>query len=120
MYPFQVNWCYHPESNTLTPWRSIIAVHGLNGHRTESWSLIDGNTTAEKKKTWLKDLLPDYIPQARVLTFGYDSGITAEGVVSMTGIVTKALELLKALHLEADSHMVEDPEHRLKTEVCCA
>ncbi|KAG8854496.1 hypothetical protein FRB91_003453, partial [Serendipita sp. 411] len=44
----------------------IVALHGLDGHREHSWTADDGTM-------WLKDLLPDDIPKARILTYGYDA-----------------------------------------------
>ncbi|KAG9055139.1 hypothetical protein FS842_003036 [Serendipita sp. 407] len=44
----------------------IVAIHGLDGHREDSWKADDGTM-------WLKDLLPDDIPNARILTYGYDA-----------------------------------------------
>lgn len=44
----------------------IVAVHGLNGHREETW-------TDENKILWLRDLLPSKLPNARIWTWGYDS-----------------------------------------------
>ncbi|PVF91575.1 hypothetical protein CPB86DRAFT_878439 [Serendipita vermifera] len=44
----------------------IIAIHGLDGHRERSWTAASG-------AMWLKDLLPLDIPNARILTYGYDS-----------------------------------------------
>ncbi len=46
--------------------RSIIAIHGLDGHRENSW-------TADNGVLWLRDLLPDEITPARILTYGYDA-----------------------------------------------
>ncbi|KAJ5175660.1 uncharacterized protein N7482_001537 [Penicillium canariense] len=46
--------------------RSLIAVHGLNGHREQTW-------TASNQINWLRDLLPSDIPNARILTYGYDA-----------------------------------------------
>ncbi|KAG8779610.1 hypothetical protein FRC16_003375 [Serendipita sp. 398] len=45
---------------------SIVAIHGLDGHREQTW-------TAENGVVWLRDLLPDDIPNARVLSYGYDA-----------------------------------------------
>jgi hypothetical protein len=45
---------------------SIVAIHGLDGHRERSW-------TAENGVFWLRDLLADEIPMARILTYGYDA-----------------------------------------------
>jgi hypothetical protein len=46
---------------------SVIAVHGFNGHLENTW-------TAENSILWLRDLLPQEVPRARILTFGYDTG----------------------------------------------
>ncbi|KAF8523276.1 hypothetical protein BU17DRAFT_43899 [Hysterangium stoloniferum] len=45
---------------------SIVAIHGLDGHRERSW-------TAQNGKLWLRDFLPDIISTARIVTFGYDA-----------------------------------------------
>lgn len=46
---------------------SVIAVHGLGGHREDSW------THPKTKAMWLRDFLPKNVPDARIFTFGYDS-----------------------------------------------
>ena len=46
---------------------SIVAVHGLNGDPKNTW--IDKKTSA----FWLKDFLPLDLPNARVMTFGYNA-----------------------------------------------
>lgn len=45
---------------------SIVAVHGLNGHWERSW------TSSSSGRNWLSDLLPDDIPSARILSYGYN------------------------------------------------
>lgn len=45
---------------------SIIAVHGLNGHRDETWTAANGTH-------WLRDLLLKDIPNARIFCWGYDA-----------------------------------------------
>ena len=44
----------------------IIAIHGLNGGAYSTWE-------HEDKTLWLKDLLPERLPGARVFTYGYPS-----------------------------------------------
>ncbi|KAF8526941.1 hypothetical protein BU17DRAFT_28331, partial [Hysterangium stoloniferum] len=44
----------------------IVAIHGLDGHREESF-------TADNGVLWLRDLLPKALPSARILTYGYDA-----------------------------------------------
>ncbi|KAM3533696.1 hypothetical protein MY4038_003011 [Beauveria bassiana] len=53
----------------------IVALHGLNGHREKTW-------TASNGVHWLRDLLPEDLPQARILCWGYDANTHASGRVS--------------------------------------
>ena len=46
---------------------SIVFVHGLGGGREGTWT--------RGKVLWPKDLLPEDVPSARVLSFGYDAHI---------------------------------------------
>ena len=48
---------------------SVVAVHGLNGHPRKTWTSDNGHL-------WLKDFLPNELPYARILSFGYDSQLT--------------------------------------------
>ncbi|KAF8527155.1 hypothetical protein BU17DRAFT_39893, partial [Hysterangium stoloniferum] len=50
---------------------SIVAIHGLDGHREASF-------TAPNGVLWLRDLLPRFIPNARILTYGYDARTQGE------------------------------------------
>ncbi|KAL7915838.1 hypothetical protein GGI35DRAFT_430805 [Trichoderma velutinum] len=47
----------------------IVAVHGLNGKARGTW------TDKETGMLWLEDFLPAEMPDARIMTFGYDSGL---------------------------------------------
>lgn len=46
----------------------IVLVHGLMGHRKNTW-------THANKTFWPEDLLPEDCPDARILSFGYDSKV---------------------------------------------
>lgn len=46
---------------------SIIAVTGLAGHAFGSWK------SRGRSAMWLRDFLPQSVPDARILTYGYDS-----------------------------------------------
>ena len=50
---------------------SIVALHGLNGHRETTWT-FEGKGKS-KDVLWLRNLLPSIIPNARIWTWGYDS-----------------------------------------------
>jgi hypothetical protein len=45
----------------------MVFVHGLGGDREATWTDHTG------KVCWPSELLPYDIPQARILTFGYDT-----------------------------------------------
>lgn len=48
----------------------IIFIHGLNGHPYKTW--LD----AKSGTYWPVDLLPQNVPNARIMAFGYDAGVT--------------------------------------------
>lgn len=50
--------------------RSIVFVHGLTGDRERTWR------HEEEQLSWPQTLLPQKIPNCRVLTFGYDAYVT--------------------------------------------
>ncbi|OCK96149.1 uncharacterized protein K441DRAFT_657484 [Cenococcum geophilum 1.58] len=59
----------------IDPIVDIIAVHGLNGHRDETW-------TAGNGVNWLRDLLPQDLPNARIMAWGYDANTYSRSRVS--------------------------------------
>ncbi|KAK0127802.1 hypothetical protein ONS96_007307 [Cadophora gregata f. sp. sojae] len=67
----------------------IVAIHGLNGDKFRTWT----EPTAEK--LWLRDFLPDELPRARVMTFGYNAAAAFEN--SKAGIREHARQLLISL-----------------------
>jgi hypothetical protein len=44
-----------------------VAIHGHGGHWKTSWTDRDSGTF------WLQHILPKFMPEARVITFGYDA-----------------------------------------------
>jgi protein SERAC1 len=52
---------------------SIVAVYSLNGNPFKTW------TTSKTNRFWLgdADLLPAYMKHARILTFEYNTAVTA-------------------------------------------
>jgi hypothetical protein len=69
---------------------SIVAIHGLGGHAFQTWTDTDGHL-------WLRDSLPRHIPQARIMTYGYDSAVVFAR--SRMGVGDFALDLLTRLRL---------------------
>ncbi|KAF8513846.1 hypothetical protein BU17DRAFT_52984 [Hysterangium stoloniferum] len=66
---------------------SIVAIHGLNGHR-------DTSGTATNKKMWLEDFLPDDIPNARIFTYGYDAAISGQPQLAKATMFDHAQQLI--------------------------
>jgi pimeloyl-ACP methyl ester carboxylesterase len=81
--------------------RSIVIIHGLNGDATNSW------TNPETKAFWPKDFLPYDIPEARVLTFGYNAAAAFGNTTA--DIVDHAKDLLGSL---VDKREEEDEKLR--------
>lgn len=66
-----------------------MAVHGLNGDLENTW------TSQKTHAFWLKDFLPRDVPDARIMTFGYN----ADAVFGNTtaNIIDHAKGLLSSL-----------------------
>lgn len=69
---------------------SIVAIHGLNGHRENTW-------TAENNVHWLRDLLPANLPKARIICWGYDANTHAAERVSWQYLYDHARTLVSDL-----------------------
>lgn len=53
----------------------IVAIHGLDGHREETWMAQNGTL-------WLRDFLPSDLPKARILSYGYDANTGCQESIS--------------------------------------
>jgi len=80
--------------------QSIVAIHGLNGHPFTTWT-----DKHHQNHLWLRDSLPNHVPNCRVMTFGYDSALLFSQ--SEMKLVDFAQDLLTRLH-----HAREDPVER--------
>ncbi|KFY96250.1 hypothetical protein V500_02532 [Pseudogymnoascus sp. VKM F-4518 (FW-2643)] len=86
-----------PGNVTITTSKFIVAVHGLNPtntefHAQETW------TATISQKLWLRDFLPQQIPRARVLLFGYNANVAFQS--SKAGVGQQAANLLNRLTLK--------------------
>jgi hypothetical protein len=68
---------------------SIVAVHGLGGDASTTW------THPKSNAFWLKDFLPRQIPDARIMTFDYNAAL-AFGQ-STAEVIDHAKSLLSSL-----------------------
>ena len=51
----------------LTRGTSLVAIHGLAGDPFTTWTHVQG------QPMWLRDLLPQVMPNIRIMTYGYNA-----------------------------------------------
>lgn len=76
---------------------SIVAVHGMNvggssDHCENAW------TEKESGTHWLRDLLPEILPRARILAYQYNANVVVN--TSVAGVEEQAHSLLYCLYSE--------------------
>lgn len=83
---------------------SIVAIHGLNGHRRKTW-------TARNGVNWLRDpnMLPDIIPNARIMSWGYDASTHSTKELSAMYLYDHAQKLVSDLSLHRRIDKVDIP-----------
>jgi hypothetical protein len=85
---------------------SIIAIHGLDGHRIKSWTMDSG-------AFWLQDQLPSVAPRARVMTYGYNAYTRGSSVLSNQKIYQHGQDLITLLANERQKPEVNPaPSHK--------
>ena len=77
------------------PTVDIVAVHGLRGHSLKTW------TAGDRSIPWLQEFLPRAVPNARILTWGYDATVVKLlGSTSSDHILHHAQTLVSQLHAD--------------------
>jgi hypothetical protein len=80
---------------TISDFPSIVAIHGLNGDMTRTW------TDPESKTVWLRDLLPAAVPRSRIYSFGYDSAyLFSSSVATIEDFANDLLSRLRGVRIE--------------------
>ncbi|KAL0631516.1 hypothetical protein Q9L58_009624, partial [Maublancomyces gigas] len=70
----------------------IFAVTGLAGHAFGLWKARNGTAM------WLRDFLPEYVPTARIMTYGYDSTlVNSDSTASIREFSQNFLEALSTV-----------------------
>ncbi|KAK5660882.1 hypothetical protein OQA88_12253 [Cercophora sp. LCS_1] len=75
----------------------VVAIHGLNGHYENTWT---APTTAKHGDpvNWLKDLLPLKLPDARIMSFSYNSKVQfSKSTADVFAFADQLLEQLLAV-----------------------
>ncbi|KAL9046503.1 MAG: hypothetical protein Q9214_000672 [Letrouitia sp. 1 TL-2023] len=95
----------------VEPTIDIFAIHGLNGHREKTW-------TAKNGILWLRDLLPRVIPNARIITYGYDSRTHSTDPLTHQTLYGHATMLVTTMTTFRQTSKVENiPPYPLKHKV---
>jgi hypothetical protein len=85
---------------------SIVAVHGLGGDPFKTWEEAN-------HKIWLRDFLPSQVPNARIMSYGYNSAVALSR--SVAGIDEFATDLLVRLSDERKTEAVSQIPRKLYT-----
>ena len=82
---------------------SIVAIHGLNGHRQKTW-------TAKSNVNWLRDpnMLSAVIPNARIMSWGYDANTHSTKQLSAMYLYDHAQKLVSDLSLHRRMDKVDN------------
>lgn len=73
---------------------------GLAGHAFGSWKSRNGATM------WLRDFLPEHLPTARILTYGYDSKLhKSDSNASIRDFAGRFLETMKTARAREKVHL---------------
>lgn len=78
----------------------IVAVNGMDGHWRDSWYHQEADVF------WLRDLLPDVLPQARIYSYNYDYRTSLMEASLTSSVKTYAQSLVTDLDLERESTCV--------------
>jgi hypothetical protein len=79
----------------------VVALHGITGDAYNTWT--------KEKCFWLRDILPDALPGARIFSYGYDARVILSK--SVANLDAYSLSLLQALkHVRRKK---EDQERRI-------
>ena len=86
---------------------SIVAVHGLGGDWERTW-------TDDNGKLWLRDFLPSQLPNARVMSYGYNSeAVFSKGVIDIDDEAAMLLD-----RLDGERQLLQDKKTRPIIFIC--
>ncbi|KAK4140980.1 Alpha/Beta hydrolase protein [Dichotomopilus funicola] len=77
----------------------VVAVHGLGGHYLNTWTHVPSRGNGDVT-LWLRDLLPQKLPNAHVMSFSYDSAIYSRADQSVRATAGKLVQLLRNIREE--------------------
>ena len=90
---------------------SLVAIHGLNGDPMGTWTHQIG------QPMWLRDILPQALPNVRILTYGYDASF--RNFTAEQDIRKSSINLLSELADLRTEQAVRHPRVSNVSFLCC-
>ena len=100
---------------------SVIAITGLGGHAFGSWRSHFSTEYPLDRPMWLRDFLPQRFPDARVMTYGYDSSLRESNGANITDYRRGFIQCLRNSRRQCPvSHcLTKLPSNTLTISLCC-
>ena len=100
---------------------SVIAITGLGGHAFGSWRGSFSTECPLDRPMWLRDFLPQRFPNARVMTYGYDSSLRVSNGANITDYRRGFIQCLRNSRRRCPvSHcLTKLPSNALTSSLCC-
>ncbi|XXH01286.1 hypothetical protein Hte_007641 [Hypoxylon texense] len=86
---------YSPTGSNLQTEVDIVCIHGLGGHREDTWTAKQPETG--RTVFWIKDFLPAELPHARIMTYGYSSRVFSVKYLTQRTLYSHSKTLLTTL-----------------------
>ncbi|KAI0515486.1 hypothetical protein F5B22DRAFT_607479 [Xylaria bambusicola] len=90
-----LKFLYEPTEKGLSTLVDIVCIHGLSGHRETTWTATEPGTG--RTVLWIKDFLPNQLPYARIMTYGYSSQVFTVRHLTQRTLYSQSKTLLAAL-----------------------
>jgi hypothetical protein len=74
---------------------SVVAITGLGGHAFGSWRSRALTDRPIDRPMWLRDFLPDYFTNTRIMTYGYDSSLRYPNGANLSDYRRNFIECLR-------------------------
>ena len=102
------------------PIHSVIAITGLGGHAFGSWRSRASTECPIDRPMWLRDFLPREFPNARVMTYGYDSSLKEPSGANITDYRRGFVQCLRNYRrqCQVSLRLMKAPSNMLTISLC--
>ena len=98
----------------------MIAITGLGGHAFGSWRSRISTERPNDRPMWLRDFLPREFPNARIMTYGYDSSLKEPNNANITDYRRSFVQSLQNYrrHCPVSLCLTKLPSNMLTVSLC--